>query len=189
MAKRNGFAFGATFDWAAIKVELETGDYEEDVENPGTEVARVWLGTTFGCTPSGKIYQPFACSNVAGDCKACGGSGTLSPRTGKRARARAKRRTRDFSYGTVARGFAPNCPAYVARVARARARAERAASLTCHACDGLGSVSAARDVRWTEALEAAAASIDAFVDYFDDSIFIARSRDAEASDDVEDDAA
>jgi hypothetical protein len=181
MATHRGFAHGATFDWNKIERELEAGDWEADAEDDSIEVSRVWLGTIFGLTPSGKFYVPFACSNVAGDCKACDGRGTREPRTGKRIRARAKARQSRFSRGTVKRGFAqsPAGSAYSARMRAFRHAAFRVTDTTCCTCDGTGSVSAARDARWSEALEQEALKIGAYVDYQDDSIFVARSRERE----------
>jgi hypothetical protein len=51
------------------------------VEEGGVE--RAWVGTILGLTPSGKVYTPFACSNVTpcprcdgGGCDYCGGLGS-----------------------------------------------------------------------------------------------------------------
>lgn len=188
MATHRGFAHGATFDWEKIKRELDTArDWEPSQDDATIEETRVWLGTIFGVTPSGKVYAPFACSNVAGDCKACDGRGMLAPRTGKRIRARAKARTHAFAQRTVRRGFvqSPAGKAYADRVRTMRHAAHVASDLTCACCDGTGSASAARDERWREALESEAEKIDAFVSYDDDSIFIVRTREAEEHDDDE----
>jgi hypothetical protein len=173
---------GATFNWEAIAAELETTDWEADLDGDDSRQMRgVYLGSIFALTPSGKFYLPFACSNVAGDCPVCSGKGSVSPRTGKRVRARAKRRQRDFSRGTVKRGTmgAAAGRAYAARVRAYRDRAFRTADTTCAACNGQGSISAARDERWSEDLEASAERIGAFVEYRDGDIFIAQSRDTE----------
>lgn len=179
------------FDFAKIRAKLDRGSWETDPEDPTCEVRRVWLGTIFGVTPSGKFYTPFACSNVAGDCKACGGSGVLTPRTGKRARARAKRRQGDYSRGTITRGGmgTPAGNAYADRVRKARLADFYAARLMCSACDGLGSRSAALDERFNTALEKEAAKIGTFVEYQDESIFISESRERlEDSDDSEEES-
>lgn len=94
----------ARAEWSAreIKRELdsieanmiangEAGDDERDED--GNPVARIWLGTFFGVTPSGKMYAPWACSNVAG-CNGCNGTGEQkiqSPRK-RLARRRASAR-------------------------------------------------------------------------------------------------
>ena len=176
--KHRGWSHGTTFDASELEADLACEEWQGDPENETAEVRRVWLGTIFGLTPSGKIYAPFACSNVAGDCPVCNGAGKVEPRTGKRVRARAEARGKAFSRRTIKRDGAAR-GAYVQRVQRMRNAAFRATRSTCSACDGLGSISAARDERWNEALEALADSIDAFVDYQDDSIFLAQSRDRE----------
>jgi hypothetical protein len=175
---------GASFDWKAIRSELDRSDYEADRDNPGVEVRRVWLGSSIALNPSGKFYLPFACSNVAGDCQVCNGKGTCEPRTGRRIRKRAKARQHRFSRGTVKRGCmgVPAAQRYAQRVQAFRDAAFLAANTTCNACNGMGSISAARDEAWTEALEASAEEIGAFVDYSDGDIFIAESRDAEETD-------
>ncbi len=179
----------ATFDWALIQKELERSDWETDPEDPSYEKRTVWLGTIFGITPSGKFYVPFACGNVAGDCPVCNGEGSIRPRTGKRVRARAKRREHAFSKGVVKRGFmgTPAANAYNARVSKYRMKAFRVTNLTCTACNGHGSISAAKDERWNEALEKSAESIGAYVDHYDDSVFIAQSREREDGDIRDDD--
>jgi hypothetical protein len=185
MTIHRGWSHGATFDWQRIKAELATETWEADAEDESIQVRRVWLGTIFGITPSCKMYTPFACSNVLGDCKACGGTGKREPRTGKRARKRAIARQHRFAQGTAKRGFmySPAGRAYAARVRKMRHAAFVAADTTCSCCDGSGSASAARDERWNEALEAEAEAIGAYVDRFDDSIAIAQSRDASEAED------
>ena len=178
------------FDFAQIRAALNRETWELDPEDSENQIRRVWLGTIFGITPSGKFYTPFACSNVAGDCKVCGGLGTVAPRTGKRVRARAKRRQSDYSRGTIGRGGMgePAGKAYADRVRAARLAAFNATDLGCRACDGLGSRSAALDARWTAEMEREAAKIGTFLDYHDDSIFVAECREAQedAADDDDD---
>jgi hypothetical protein len=164
-----------------IAKELENADWENDCDNPDNDIRTVWLGSCIALCPSQKFYMPFACSNVAGDCPVCKGEGSISPRTGKRVRARAKRRGHDFSKGTVKRGCmgVPAAQRYAARVQSFRDRAYRAYNLTCVACDGMGSISAARDERWREKLERDAEAIDAFIDYRDGDIFVSQVMDAQ----------
>lgn len=177
------------FDFARIRAELDSSDWEDDHDNPGTQTRRVWLGTTFGITPSGKVYAPFACSNLD-PCNHCKGSGTVAPRTGKRARKRAQRRTNAFGRGTMARGsmFASAGRAYAARVQKMRDRAHNASSTTCPVCGGVGSLEAFKDELFNETLEKEAEAIDAYVSWDDDSCFVCESRDAPEEDGEEDDA-
>lgn len=172
-----GFAHGVPFEQAELRKLLDKAEWEDDDEGNDEQVRRVWLGTIFGITPSGKVYAPFACSNVAGDCPVCNGEGSREPRTGRRIRRRAKARDFAFSHGTCRRGFAHKCPAYVARVKRARDAAHKASNLSCAACDGNGSISAARDTRYQESLELLANSIDASISHYEDSIFVVEYRD------------
>lgn len=192
MNQHRGWSHGATFDKSKILAALASAEWEdEDSSDYEGEVKRVYLGTIFGLTPSGKFYASFACSNVAGDCPACNGVGSIVPRTGKRTRKRAKRRSKDLCKGVMTRGgwymgTGLGAP-YAVRVKAYRDHATRVADTSCNACDGMGSISAARDARWSEALEALATSMDAFVDYQDDSIFIAQCRDKQ-SDEMESEA-
>ena len=51
------------FNVKALRAELDAEDWQEDDE-PEREVRRLYLGTVFALTPSGKYYTPWACSNV-----------------------------------------------------------------------------------------------------------------------------
>lgn len=169
------------FDLAAIRRDLNREDWQEDLDNPGTEVRRLFLGSFQSLTPSGKFYLPFACSNVAGDCPVCHGKCEVEPRTGRRIRKRAKRRQHELTRGVIKRGslFSPAGKAYADRVQRFRDGAFRRTNLTCQACDGLGSISAARDERWHEAVEKAFEGTDFYLDCSDGDYFAAESRDAQ----------
>lgn len=50
-------------NFEAIKAALEEAEWQED-EEPDRKVRRIFLGTVFALTPSGKYYMPWACSNV-----------------------------------------------------------------------------------------------------------------------------
>jgi hypothetical protein len=50
-------------NFEAIKAQLEEAEWEK-CEEPDREVRRIFLGTVFALTPSGKYYMPWACSNV-----------------------------------------------------------------------------------------------------------------------------
>lgn len=56
----------AIFDLKALRAELDEQDWEPDFQDDPehNEVRRVFLGTVFVLTPSGKYYTPWACSNV-----------------------------------------------------------------------------------------------------------------------------
>lgn len=50
-------------DWKEIRKELDLQDWEKD-DFDETESRRIYIGTVFNLLPSGKYYQPFACSHV-----------------------------------------------------------------------------------------------------------------------------
>lgn len=56
------------FDWARIGKEMQGCGWA--VEEPGLETRLLFIGTVMALTPSGKYYQPWACSNVEA-CEAC----------------------------------------------------------------------------------------------------------------------
>lgn len=185
----------ARAEWSAreIKRELdsieanmiangEAGDDERDED--GNPVARIWLGTFFGVTPSGKMYAPWACSNVAG-CNGCNGTGEQkiqSPRkrlARRRASARFEQLTRKRRRRAAARpegrAFIWNDP----RFATINAQAERTGDYMtgkrqCPVCDGTGSAEAAADERWQEEMERIAEEAGGYFTSNDDSYFIER---------------
>lgn len=169
----------------SVRAALDAAPWEPDAEDPTQEIKRVWLGTVFGLTPSGKFYTPFACGNVA-SCPQCGGHGSVErePRTGRRIRRRAAARLRAFSRNVLKRGWATDGgagEAYAKRVRRYRTRASALASQTCSLCQGVGSVEALIDSLWNDAAEEAIASCDAFMTWEDESAFACRSREREES--------
>lgn len=144
---------GATFDVAHIRDLLREKPWEEadhNVDADGQE-RRVWLGTVFGVTPSGKVYAPFACSNVWG-CASCGGSGIVLhvkrrtfkkwQRAHERARALWQKRGRHWAIGQ-------RHPSAL-RSAQVAFRNHQASHSTCRACGGLGSREAFLDELWRE---------------------------------------
>jgi len=158
----------------AVKKQLAKAPFEFDEES-GEDVRRVWLGTVFGLTPSGKFYTPFACSNVSGDCPVCQGKGHMTPKTGNKIRKRAEARSKDFARKTLKRtGDARQ--RYAEAVKELRIKAFNASRDECPCCYGSGSLSATKDELWNEALEHAAESIDAYVDFHDSDIFIAQRK-------------
>lgn len=62
----NAHSEGETMDtginWDAVRRQMDAAEWEQGED--GCEFRAVWLGTALGLTPSGKIYTPFACSNV-----------------------------------------------------------------------------------------------------------------------------
>jgi len=70
-----------------IRKALDAADWEVDEENSDTEIRRVYLGDVLSLSPSGKMYTPFACSNLT-PCPTCEGEGRVTPRRLKRRTAK-----------------------------------------------------------------------------------------------------
>ena len=75
----------AAWDWSAIK--------REALENPnegmdGDLEGATYLGSILSLSPSGKMYAPWACSNLS-PCEGCNGKGVTRPRAKKRAHKKA----------------------------------------------------------------------------------------------------
>lgn len=135
------------FDPAEARREIEREPWEGNARY-------VALGSCFALTPSGKYYQPFACSNVAA-CPVCEGRGEVA--TGLRRRVERKwrnenRRRRRLWIQRYGRGL-DRWPAHIRRASDALNRKWRRCQGGCPRCGGLGSAEAWDDERWTEKAE------------------------------------
>lgn len=171
------------FNLAAIRAELDREDWEDDDENPGTQVRRTFLGSTFTLTPSGKFYVPFACSNLDA-CPTCKGTGRVTGRRYKR-RTQKKHCSRharvqarfDALYGKEpavyghagasdeGRGGTPSLGlawrptnkraafAFIDRQPKRYRYRGFLPSTSCNACNGYGSREAYLDELWQEAAD------------------------------------
>jgi hypothetical protein len=52
------------FNWDFIEKEIELQGWEPQDGCPGEEARQLFIGTVMSLTPSGKVYTPYACSNV-----------------------------------------------------------------------------------------------------------------------------
>lgn len=183
------------FNLQAIRAELDTSDYEIDPEDRHYEIRRVYLGSVFSLTPSGKFYAPFACSNVDA-CESCKGKGYVAPRRLKRrtikkwrARHVATMRRFDRLYDkaacahvapTLRREYRPGTARAAFRYIDRQPKQFRSRSFmverTCTACAGLGSREAHLDELWNEVAEKAIESIGAFLSWEDGDAFACESR-------------
>lgn len=50
-------------DWTVVRMNLDAEEWQEQEDECGEERV-VFLGSCFSLAPSGKYYQPWACSNV-----------------------------------------------------------------------------------------------------------------------------
>jgi hypothetical protein len=137
-----------TFKWDNIKTAAQAD-------------GEVWLGSIFGLTPSGKMYAPFACSNVIG-CKRCGGKGEV---VNHKADAAKYEEADNHNAGLVAELLANYGPWYEQRwpeAMKAELEASRKVAVDnmpvrrCSWCNGHGSHEAAKDSDWWSALESVA---------------------------------
>lgn len=146
------------FNLQAIREALDGETWEEREYGEEGSVRRVYLGTVFSLTPSGKYYLPFACSNVEG-CPQCKGAGSFPAhrkrRIVKKWAARNTRRGRKID-----RMRAQGTPeTTVSRYYRAARYIQT--SVTCEYCAGCGSREAHLDEVWRELAEEEMESIGA----------------------------
>jgi hypothetical protein len=150
------------WNWDEVKKRCRDNPEEQD----GEQVGMCFVGTVFNLTPSGKYYQPFACSNVK-PCPRCKGAGTVHNPRGRPTRSeRAQRRSRQISKLLVAQyGHYAEWPAKPkARVDKLRAQVEKYnKDITCPLCCGVGSYEAHLDEEWNKAFEDVASKHGCFV--------------------------
>lgn len=153
-------------NWESVRNELNREEWNEGQRT-------IYLGSWLSMSPSGKIYAPFACSNV-NECPGCGGGGDVASgrklRLVKKYKAKVRRLRRYLMryYGSYCEGRWPAVPA--ARLLRW----DRLASprVTCPRCHGVGSAEAYDDELFTEALEGLALAEGLWVDFESGDIFI-----------------
>jgi len=169
----------------AIRHKLDREEWEESFDSDDMECRRVYLGSIFSITPSGKVYAPFACSNVD-SCSTCKGRGSVAHvrrRVQKRRASRVVRTKRiaEKCYrGTIGADSWEIRKSHSRHAVWRRASAAHNASTSpCTACDSMGSREAAMDQAWNQAVEDALHTIGASLDYFDDGIYAIEWRDAE----------
>jgi hypothetical protein len=63
-----------------VKQELDNAEIYEDED--GNKIQTIYLGSILNLTPSGKVYYPFAHSNVD-KCPRCEGTGVIKNKNGK----------------------------------------------------------------------------------------------------------
>ena len=166
------------WDWEGFKIDqvqaaidtisdnsVEELSLFEMVDNDGAIKGAAFLGTVFNLTPSGKYYQPFACSNVE-PCETCAGSGIIdNPDANEELCTLFERKARMLSgyllddYGAWGSGLWPKDKEN--ELAEYRGYMVRySPTLTCPECEGLGSAEAYQDQLWQEALDESADSHD-----------------------------
>jgi hypothetical protein len=129
-----------------------------------TQERRIYLGTVFGLTPSGKYYMPWACSNVWG-CNTCKGTGsilTTKRRIHKKWASKQKGARRHYMNPkrVVVYVHRDRCDAKHAKRMRIYHNYSRSMR-SCTACGGSGSREAHLDEKWREYAESLCESIGA----------------------------
>lgn len=168
-------------DWDAVKAGLESAEWEDDFDNPGTQVRREFLGTVFRLFPSGKYYTPWATSNLT-PCRECRGVGSF-PHHRRRRIAKKWRAKGDpqkfFAWGEKNRLRYPDFEkrgwyrAYRAYLHRSRRE--------CRRCGGCGCREAYLDEQFRELLESEAEKLGLTVEHGEGDpcdVFAAEYRDA-----------
>jgi hypothetical protein len=172
----------------AIRAALDEEPWEEDPEDDSTEVRRIFLGTVFALTPSGKFYTPFACGNVA-ECSRCGGRGAR-PRFKRpslqRRREKAIARRQKWLAALHEREKRGEIKFTAARWKQIyRGWRYLCTSYTCEHCAGCGSREAHLDELWREKAEAEMESIGASLENGEGDpcdLFVVERREAQDDD-------
>ena len=82
-----------------VKQLLDNEDIYED--DDGNKLQTIYLGSILNLTPSGKMYMPFACSNL-NPCTKCNGEGVIRNKHGKRKKYENTRKKRtQFSFSSL----------------------------------------------------------------------------------------
>lgn len=166
------------FYWDKIVKDIQEENWEEDPDNAEEfEVRYIYLGSIFSISPSGKVYAPFACSNL-NPCPFCNGSGKVKsrykPRVARRAKNRSHRQRRLWvkRYGS---GW-HNWPAHIIAASAELNRYMERFSTTCPRCAGGGSHEAQDDEDFFEALENKLNEYNLSVMHADENIYAAEYR-------------
>lgn len=165
-------------------------DAEENVDTYGKE-RRLFLGTIFGLTPSGKFYAPFACSNVWG-CDTCKGRGALDNFKRRVVKKRFAKRRRDMP---AIYGGRHKSQVFTHRDRREYRHGQRLrvylnadkATRHCTACGGLGSREAHLDEKWGEYSEALFSKHNIAIECRDGDYFAVEYSDDPESEESDDD--
>lgn len=152
-------------DWDEILNDLRSQEWQ-DSEDGGKE-RFVFIGTVFSLYPSGKYYEPWACSNLD-VCSNCNGKGTKNPR---KKRLYKKWRTAQNRCHAMADKLNLNGNLtelqkhgwyrYYRTVTRSLQQIQL--QMLCRSCGGMGSQEAHADSLYDEALHEEAASHGLFV--------------------------
>ena len=145
-----------------VKKELDNAEINEDPENEGQFLQTIYLGSILSLTPSGKIYTPWANSNVD-LCTRCKGKGNIK----NKHKSIKKVDAIDRKIRRVANDWVKP---YATLTKRQQQLIDKLREIrehydewkTCPECYGLGSLEARLDEDWWKQLESELEPIDAW---------------------------
>jgi hypothetical protein len=150
-------------DLVKLQQQLDSSEIYEDED--GNKLQTVYLGDIRSITPSGKVYTPFAHSNVK-PCERCKGEGTIKNKRGKKHNyKRAIKRDLQLTEQAINKH---GCYMYwstnaLRKVEKYRKQQEHWQQYkTCVECGGLGSLEARLDQDFWEQLEMELDEIEAY---------------------------
>lgn len=145
-----------------VEKELNKAEPYEDPENPGEFIQTIYLGSILSLTPSGKIYYPFAHSNVD-LCTRCKGKGNIKNKHKSIKKVDAiDRKIRRIANDWV-KPYATLTKRQQQLIDKLRKTREHYDEWkTCPECYGMGSLEARLDEDWWEQLGSELDRIDAW---------------------------
>ena len=174
--------FSSQWRFDKIKEMVEAESWEDDYENKGSQLRTVMLGSIFTITPSGKMYAPFACSNVAG-CAGCNGTGHVKSRYKRRVLKKWASRQKVRAKWIAQYGYANEWPAHILAKSAKLNSLNLRDNPCCTRCGGMASAEAHDDEQWRQEMEAALGEVGLSLHYYEDSIFAAEYRETPENDD------
>ncbi len=146
-----------------IRQRLDEADIYEDYD--GNKIQTVYIGDIRDMTPSGKVYTPFACSNVT-PCERCKGTTQIKNKHYKKKKwTKIHNRLNKLTRNAIdIYGFYDNWPKTI--IARRKKLKKQevhwAQYLLCPECRGLGSLEARLDQDYLKQLQSELDEIDAW---------------------------
>jgi hypothetical protein len=159
-----------------IKELIEKEPWEDDPENRGSQLRTVHLGSIFSITPSGKVYAPFANSNVAG-CDGCNGTGHTRSKYKHRVQKKRAARQRVRAKWVKIYGYYQQWPARIKAKSIKLNQLNATNNPECWRCGGTGSAEAYDDSIWNELMEKLLSDAGLGLHYANDEIYAAEFRD------------
>ena len=150
-------------DLVELQRQLDSSEIYEDED--GNKIQTIYLGSILNLTPSGKIYYPFAHSNVD-CCPRCKGEGNIKNKHGKKKKFdKLWKKEHEIiksilkKYGFIAHWTEKQQK----KIDKIRKQEEHWNPwITCNECYGLGSLEARLDQDWWEELEKELETINAW---------------------------